>query len=463
MSTFTSIDLSKLPPPDLVEELSYETILAATRNELQMIAPELDVDSLLESDPISKLLQVMAYRELHLRQRINESARGVMLATATGSNLDNLAALVNVQRHLLNHEAVAAGEQPEYEDDDRLRTRTQLAFEGFSTAGSEGAYLFHASSASEDVKDVAVYSERPGEVEICVLSREGSGTASGELIRLVEDAVNADEIRPLTDWVKVKSAEIVPYQVDASLVLLPGVGGEEVRKAAKEAVLAFMESHHRLGADITRAGLISALYQNGVQNVILHEPVSDVLIARDQVAVGTIREDIKWTQQATSMPTVMPSGIQFDKTTGTVTVLRVVPEEKEMDISHYAVYWGGNNTRKLPLSAKAYQFDDQHTVTLDHDNAEKLWMTNLDGSMVFLQDRDYQQTGKTITAISEALKNLQTDVRITYELPPLVVFSKDEPLSFNIAGQPTPKEATHLLAFSVNEYGEMLYGVSVEI
>jgi len=102
MSLFTSIDLSELPPPSIVEALDYEAILAATKNELQFIAPEIDVDNLLESDPISKLLQVVAYREMHLRQRINESAQGVMLATATGPNLDNLAALVNIKRLVID-------------------------------------------------------------------------------------------------------------------------------------------------------------------------------------------------------------------------------------------------------------------------------------------------------------------------------------------------------------------------
>ena len=457
MSTFTSIDLSKLPPPSLVEELDYESILAATKNELQTIAPELDVNGLFESDPISKLLQIIAYRELHLRQRINEAARGVMLATASGSNLDHLAALVNVWRLPIPTE----GDEPQFEDDERLRARTQLAFEGFSTAGPEGAYIFHAISASQAVKDVTVYSLQPGEVEVCVLSHEGDGRASDELVDTVAAVLNADEIRPLTDWVKVRSAEIVNYSVEASLVLLPGVGGEEVRRSAKASVLAFMEAHRRLGVDITRAGLISALYQNGVQNVILHQPARDILIARDQVSLGSITGDIHWTQQAVSVPDAMPEGIQYDKTTGVVNVLRA---KDELTLTHYRIYWGGNNSHKLPLSAKVYPFTQKHTFTLDHDQAEHMVLTSLDGRVVYMEQEDYTLEGKTVTAISETLKQQNTQVRVSYQLPPLITFEKDQAdLNINISELDKPTGATHVIVFSVNEFGEMPFGMSASI
>ena len=42
-----------------------------------------------------------AYRELLIRQRVNDAARGVMLATASGTDLDNLAANFNVERLLI--------------------------------------------------------------------------------------------------------------------------------------------------------------------------------------------------------------------------------------------------------------------------------------------------------------------------------------------------------------------------
>ncbi len=88
-----TIDLSQLPAPDVVEELDFETILAERKATLISLYPEEGQDAVartlaLESEPIVKLLQENAYREVIWRQRVNEAARAVMLAYASGSDLD---------------------------------------------------------------------------------------------------------------------------------------------------------------------------------------------------------------------------------------------------------------------------------------------------------------------------------------------------------------------------------------
>lgn len=85
------IDLSKLPAPQLIEELDYEVIIAEMREKMQALCPEWTGYEL-ESDPANKILEVAAYREMLIRQRVNEAARGVMVAFATGADLDHLAA-----------------------------------------------------------------------------------------------------------------------------------------------------------------------------------------------------------------------------------------------------------------------------------------------------------------------------------------------------------------------------------
>ena len=85
------IDLSKLPAPQLIEELDYEKILTEMRTKLRELLPEWTGYEL-ESDPANKVLEVAAYREMLLRQRVNEAARGVLVAFAQGSDLDHLAA-----------------------------------------------------------------------------------------------------------------------------------------------------------------------------------------------------------------------------------------------------------------------------------------------------------------------------------------------------------------------------------
>ena len=94
-ATFTAVNLSRLPAPQVVEALDYETILADLIASQRLLLPDFQP---LESEPATKLLQIVAYREILLRQRINDAARAVMPAYAMGSDLDNLAALLGVTR-----------------------------------------------------------------------------------------------------------------------------------------------------------------------------------------------------------------------------------------------------------------------------------------------------------------------------------------------------------------------------
>ncbi|MBA4162391.1 MAG: baseplate assembly protein, partial [Novosphingobium sp.] len=87
----TAIDLSRLPPPDVVEALDFEAIFNRLRADFLARYPEFT--AFVESDPAIKLLEVVAYSELVMRQRINDAARSVLIAYALGGDLDNLAAI----------------------------------------------------------------------------------------------------------------------------------------------------------------------------------------------------------------------------------------------------------------------------------------------------------------------------------------------------------------------------------
>ena len=179
MTNYTPIDLSTVPAPNVVEALSYETILAAMLTDLQ--TRDTAFTALVESDPAYKILEVAAYRELLIRQRVNDGARAVMLAYATGSDLENLSALFGVTRKILDEGDATALPPipPTFETDAALRYRTQLALEGLSTAGPIGAYQFHALSV-DGVKDAGIQgppNTDPGEVLVTILSATGSGTA----------------------------------------------------------------------------------------------------------------------------------------------------------------------------------------------------------------------------------------------------------------------------------------------
>lgn len=284
---FTAVDLAKLPFPNAVEVLDFEVILAEMLADYQSRDPEFT--ALVESDPAYKVLEVAAYRELLLRQRVNEAIKAVTLAYANDDDLDQIAARYNVERLLIdagNPDAIPPI-PPTYESNDSLRRRVQLSFEGFSTAGPEGAYLFHALGSDARVLDADARSPVPGQVIVAVLSSVGDGVAPSDLLAAVNATLSDEDVRPLTDQVLVESAVIVNYAITAQLKLYPGPDATVVLNAANASAAAYAETNHRLGRDVTLSGLYAALHQEGVQNVVLSSPVADIAVARNQASYCT--------------------------------------------------------------------------------------------------------------------------------------------------------------------------------
>ncbi len=269
MASFSAIDLSKLPPPDVIENLSYETILQNILSDFLAKSP--NYANLLESDPAIILLQVCAYRELLLRNRINEAAKATMLAYATGADLEHLAACFGVQKLV-------------GETDDGLRQRVQLAPESFTNAGSIGAYTFHALSTSSNIKSVLVKSPNPGQVLVTILAKTGNGTADLELINAVLQKLNQEDIRPLTDQVLVQSATIINYQVSAIITVYSGPSSAVVETEARLALNRFITQRHAIGQIIALSGIYDALHVDGVKKVELINPVLDIVTNDEQAA-----------------------------------------------------------------------------------------------------------------------------------------------------------------------------------
>ncbi|MBU1001916.1 MAG: baseplate J/gp47 family protein [Proteobacteria bacterium] len=286
MSSFEKIDLSRLPAPSLIEELSFEQILAAILADY--LARDPDHTAPVESDPAYKVLETAAHRELLLRQRVNEAACAVMLAYASGVDLDNLAAFVPLQRKLVDPGDPDAYPPvlPSYEGDEDFRRRVQLAPEGFSVAGPDGAYIFHALVVPE-VKDAAVSSPTPGEVVVHVLGRTGDGVPEADVLAAVQLVLSASETRPLTDHVTVLAAQAVNYSVQARLHVRSGPSTEAVQATALNAMTALASERHVLGAGMPLSAVYAALHVEGVARVELTSPAVDVSCEPHQAAYCT--------------------------------------------------------------------------------------------------------------------------------------------------------------------------------
>ncbi|MFA5688558.1 MAG: baseplate J/gp47 family protein [Kiritimatiellales bacterium] len=329
-NTYTAIDLSKLPMPQFVAPLDYDSIYNESLAYLLSLDPTFN--AIVESDPAIKVIRALAYRELILRQDINDQAKQCMLAYATGAHLDVAAGNLLIARL-------------DGEDDEAFRERTASAPEGYSVAGPTGAYRFHAMSAHPNIRDVDIWNPKiGGRVNVSVLSKDGDGSTSGArithpegyldgatliavtdvladlqtgmkltfengavftldadfpsgstaltgvlegtlvegeragILPFVMDALSAEDVRPLCDTVRVMSAAIVNYEIIAELTLYYGPDAMVVLQNALENLSAYKESIRRCGHDITRSGIFAALHQPGVQNVHIISPAEDIVI-----------------------------------------------------------------------------------------------------------------------------------------------------------------------------------------
>lgn len=292
----TAIDLSQLPEPTIVEQIDFETILAAGLQDYydRMDATGVEYTKLRESDPAYKLAEVFAFREMLVRQRANDSSKAVLLAYASGTDLEHKAAEKNLERRLISEATPTAAAI--YETDSSLRKRIQLAPEGYTTAGSEGSYLFHGMNADVRVKDIEPVSPDRGIAAIYVLSTEGDGTASEELINIVDQALNKKIIRPLTDYVQVYSASIIQYRVEAVLEIENGPDKNIVLQDAITEVKKYVDSVHKLNTKVSITGIISALQRKGVIDVDLISPLIKIEPVSGQAAycseiLVTIKEE----------------------------------------------------------------------------------------------------------------------------------------------------------------------------
>ncbi|EKS6326600.1 baseplate J/gp47 family protein [Enterobacter hormaechei] len=285
-SSYDVINLSALAVPDAIVVPDAADIFTRWLARLRELDPEFD--ALVESDPAYKQGEINAYQLTLAFQRVNDAVRAVFLASARGADLDQIGAGFNVSRLVINPgdpDAVPPVD-PVYEDDDAFRERIQLSWAQLNTAGARNAYRFHAKSADNDVLDADAYGpethNRPGEVDVYVLSRTGNGEANPGLTEKVMNKLSADEVRPLTDYVSVKSATIVSYAVTAELDIPDGPDAQTVLEHAISTLTNYTLLSHRINGLVPLSAIYAALQQPGVSRVRLISPVADLEAAAGQ-------------------------------------------------------------------------------------------------------------------------------------------------------------------------------------
>lgn len=267
------IDFARLPPPAVIEELDYEALLTAYKNQVLEKKPSLANALALEQSPTNVILEAEAYGEMLVRARINSAARAVMLAFAIGSDLDHLAAFFNVER--------GAGET-----DESLRRRAQLAPEAFTTAGSEGAYIFQALSADLTIRDAsATMINKSGGVKVTIMNSGSDPTPTTAQILAVANRLNQKNIKPLTDVVSVSPVNVIHTKIVANIDLYPGPDSGLVMNDIGKALEKIRGRISLIGRDLMRSAIISALNQEGVHSVELVSPAADIIAGTDACVI----------------------------------------------------------------------------------------------------------------------------------------------------------------------------------
>lgn len=267
----STVDLSALPAPPVLEELDFEQAYAEELAAFRLYMGD-NWTAELESDPVVKLLELGVYRRIQNRARVNDGAKALLLAYAIDGDLDQLAGNVRLKRLVIQEENLnTVPPTPRVmESHDALRERVQLVYEGLTTAGPRNSYILHARNASALVADATAESPSPAEVVVTVLHLQGNGVAEQPLLDTVLKYLSDDDIRPVGDRLTVQSAEVIEYRIDAVLHMAgTGSENEAILAAAEQRLAGWVNPRRRLGVEVPRSAIDAQLHISGVGRVDL--------------------------------------------------------------------------------------------------------------------------------------------------------------------------------------------------
>jgi len=164
------------------------------------------------------------------------------------------------------------------EDDERFRERIWLSRESKSTAGSVLAYKYYAFNADSRVSDVKVITDTAGVVKVYLLSRDGD--ADSVMIERVDEALNVESVRPLTDDVQVNSATIINATIEANIVLYDMTYEVSVRELIESRIAA---NTRIFGKELTLPKIYGILESEMVKDITLLDPAQTIACADNEV------------------------------------------------------------------------------------------------------------------------------------------------------------------------------------
>lgn len=246
-----TINLNQLPPPKVVEELSFESLVAEHKQALLDRQPSVANVINLESEPLVKQLEVFSYREMLIRQRINQAARSNLLAYAQDTDLDHKGAFYDLAR-LPN------------ENDDRYRQRIQYRIAALAGNGTPEQYRLIAMTASQNVRDSNVYLISPGMVGLVLWCVDANLSVITK--EAVVAALSAPNAKPIGIQVVVRVAVQKTIDITATLYR-DEIAPSNIVQYARNALVDSLREYAKLGRNISKSWITGVLQQPGINRV----------------------------------------------------------------------------------------------------------------------------------------------------------------------------------------------------
>ncbi len=304
---------NQLAEPAIVTVEEFEALLAEFKtfvvNYVAARSPEnaakLQVSLDNESELLTLALEAFCVRLQTHERKYNARIKQMLAWWATGSNLDARLADMGLERQLLDPGDPAAFPpiEPTYESDDDARLRYYLAPHA-PAAGSRMqyrrevftlgerptvkvettapgvvtvTYRFDPDGYAAQVKDGNARRIAPGMVRVTVLSREGDGTPSVDLLRGVRRHFDRPDVKPETDRVMVQAAEIKPYKIRVVAKINAGPDSGLTKVAAEQQLQAYADACHRLEGRVDPSWIDYTIHTAGAVQLEILEPVEPIV------------------------------------------------------------------------------------------------------------------------------------------------------------------------------------------
>lgn len=264
------IDLSTLPPPNLIRSLDPEPEIAAFIADLQERLPQWR--GVFQGDPFVRACQSWAYRLMLEQQRHNEDGRSILLAYAQGADLDHIAS---------TYYAFAGIVRADGETDMSFRRRIQLAPEAYSSAGSLGAYLFHALTVDPvAIVDADVWFPAPGYANVAIqtVHDDTDPAAAADLAARVGKRLREPKLQT-SDVLAVSRLVALDTVVVATIDVPLGPDGALIEAEARRRFGLLAASVERPRRMLATSAITAALHAGNVSRVRLAQPVEDIVPA----------------------------------------------------------------------------------------------------------------------------------------------------------------------------------------